>query len=286
MKRISRRKKLYIALTFLLTLIIWTIWGNTALIITQITVPSANLPHQFSGFRIAHISDLHNAEFGSENAKLLQKISETEPDIIAITGDLVDSNHTNIEVAINFAQKATQIAPVYYVSGNHEAWLSRYGALRDSLEAAGVTVLEDDAIHLIHNGSTITLLGLSDPEFSEGSSMLDEIAAMTALKLSEMTEDGHTVLLSHRPELFETYVESGVDLVLSGHAHGGQFRLPLIGGLIAPDQGLFPKYDAGLYSEQGTNMVVSRGLGNSIIPIRFNNRSEVVLVELEVGDTD
>ena len=112
--------------------------------------------------------------------------------------------------------------------------------------------------------------------------MYGEVPAMVSTKLNSLTgdENGYTILLSHRPELFDTYVSCGVDLVLSGHAHGGQFRLPLIGGLVAPNQGLFPKYDAGLYTDGGTNMVVSRGLGNSIIPIRFNNRPEIVLVEL------
>ncbi|RKJ37194.1 metallophosphoesterase, partial [bacterium 1XD42-8] len=112
--------------------------------------------------------------------------------------------------------------------------------------------------------------------------IFDEVPAMISTKLNELMENkaGYTILLSHRPELFDTYVSCGVDLVLSGHAHGGQFRLPLIGGLVAPNQGFFPKYDAGLYSDGGTNMVVSRGLGNSIIPLRFNNRPEIVLVEL------
>ncbi|MGB4138298.1 MAG: metallophosphoesterase, partial [Saccharofermentanales bacterium] len=102
-------------------------------------------------------------------------------------------------------------------------------------------------------------------------------------KLHELMKenDGFTVLLSHRPELFDVYVDCGVDLVLSGHAHGGQFRLPFVGGIVAPDQGLFPKYDAGLYAAESTNMIVSRGIGNSIIPFRFNNRPEVVLIVLD-----
>ena len=101
-----------------------------------------------------------------------------------------------------------------------------------------------------------------------------------------MESDGFTLLLSHRPELFEVYVDSNVDLVLSGHAHGGQFRLPLIGGLAAPNQGLFPEYDSGLYTEGNTNMIVSRGIGNSIVPFRFNNRPEVILIELHTAETD
>ena len=112
--------------------------------------------------------------------------------------------------------------------------------------------------------------------------MFGEVPAMASTKLKNLIDDesGYTILLSHRPELFETYMDGGIDLVFSGHAHGGQFRLPFIGGLVAPNQGMFPKYDAGLYTDGGTSMVVSRGIGNSIIPFRFNNRPEIVLVEL------
>ena len=272
----------YALITILLALIVWTIWGNTALMVNSITVSSNQIPSEFSGFRIAQISDLHNAEFGEENSLLLNSLSESKPDMIAITGDLVDAQHTNIDVALSFAEKAVQIAPVYYVTGNHEASLSQYSELKTGLEAAGVIVLEDNAIQLEHNGGIVTLMGLSDPNFTIKSNIFDEVPAMISTKLNDLMENkvGYTILLSHRPELFDTYVSCGVDLVLSGHAHGGQFRLPLIGGLVAPNQGFFPKYDAGLYSDGGTNMVVSRGLGNSIIPLRFNNRPEIVLVEL------
>lgn len=125
-----------------------------------------------------------------------------------------------------------------------------------------------------------TLISLS------GGDLFGEVPAMVSTKLKNMLEQesSYSILLSHRPELFETYVACGVDLILSGHAHGGQFRLPFVGGLIAPDQGLFPKYDAGLYTDGNTNMIVSRGLGNSIIPIRFNNRPEIVLINLYTNE--
>lgn len=273
----------YVLITMLLALIVWTIWGNTALMVNSITLSGNHIPSEFSGFRIAQISDLHNAEFGEGNSHLLNSLSESKPDMIAITGDLVDAQHTNIDVALSFAEKAVQIAPVYYVTGNHEASLSQYSELKTGLEAAGVIVLEDNAIQLEHNGGIVTLMGLSDPNFTIKSNIFDEVPAMISTKLNDLMENkvGYTILLSHRPELFDTYVSCGVDLVLSGHAHGGQFRLPLIGGLVAPNQGFFPKYDAGLYTNGGTNMVVSRGLGNSIIPLRFNNRPEIVLVELK-----
>ncbi len=281
-RKAKKRFILLCALIALLALIIWTAWGNTALTVNTIPVSSDRIPAGFSGYRIAQVSDLHNAEFGTGNTKLLQAISESRPDIIVTTGDFIDRNHTSMDIALDFAQNAVRIAPVYYVSGNHEAALSQYDELKEGLKSAGVIVLEDEAVQLAHNGSTVTLIGLSDPNFAVGSDALEETPAMVSTKLNSLleSENGYTILLSHRPELFETYVSCGVDLVFSGHAHGGQFRLPLIGGLVAPNQGLFPKYDAGLYTDANTNMVVSRGIGNSIIPFRFNNRPEVVLVEL------
>ncbi len=274
--------KRYIFSVALLTVIIWTIWGNTALMVNTVTVTAGRIPAAFSGFRIAQVSDLHNAEFGENNARLIGLLSESRPDIIVITGDLVDSGHTDIDIAVSFAEEADRIAPVYYVTGNHEARLSQYDRLRNGLEAAGVSMLEDRAVELERDGEKITLVGLSDPDFTVRSDIFGEVPAMVSTKLESLadTESSYTILLSHRPELFESYASSGIDLVLSGHAHGGQFRLPFIGGLVAPNQGLFPKYDAGLYTESSTQMVVSRGIGNSIIPVRFNNRPEIVIVEL------
>ncbi len=265
-------------------LLIWTIWGNTALTVSNIKISSGRIPAAFSGFRIAQVSDLHNTEFGDGNAELLKLLSESKPDIIVITGDLIDASHTDIGIALGFAQESVRIAPTYYATGNHEAVCSQYSDLKIGLEAAGVIVLEDEAISLERNGETITLFGLDDPDFTVKGDMFGEVPAMVDTKLKNLDngEGGYTILLSHRPELFETYVNCGIDLVFAGHAHGGQFRLPFIGGVIAPNQGLFPKYDAGLYTDGGTNMVVSRGIGNSIIPLRFNNRPEIVLVELNV----
>lgn len=268
--------------TIFFTLFIWTVWGNTALMTNAVAISSSRIPAAFSGFRIAQVSDLHNAEFGKNNAELLKLLSESRPDIIVITGDLIDANHTDVGIALGFAQESVRIAPTYYVTGNHEAASPQYDTLKAGLEEAGVIVLEDEAVSLERNGETITLLGLGDPDFTVKGDMFGETSAMVSTKLKNLDdgEGGYTILLSHRPELFETYVNCSIDLVFAGHAHGGQFRLPFIGGVIAPNQGLFPKYDAGLYTDGGTNMVVSRGIGNSIIPLRFNNRPEIVLVEL------
>jgi len=269
--------------TIFFTLFIWTVWGNTALMTNAVAISSSRIPAAFSGFRIAQVSDLHNAEFGKNNAELLKLLSESRPDIIVITGDLIDANHTDVGIALGFAQESVRIAPTYYVTGNHEAASQQYDTLKAGLEEEGVIVLEDEAISLERGGETISLIGLADPDFTVKGEMFGEAPVMVSAKLKNLNDGeggGYTILLSHRPELFETYVNCGIDLVFAGHAHGGQFRLPFIGGVIAPNQGLFPKYDAGLYTDGGTNMVVSRGIGNSIIPLRFNNRPEIVLVEL------
>ena len=268
--------------TIFFILLIWTVWSNKALMVSTISISSSHIPAAFSGFRIAQVSNLHNSEFGKNNTELLKLLSESRPDIIAITGDLIDANHTDVGIALGFAQESVRIAPTYYVTGNHEAASPQYDTLKAGLEEAGVIVLEDEAVSLERNGETITLLGLGDPDFTVKGDMFGETSAMVSTKLKNLDdgEGGYTILLSHRPELFETYVNCSIDLVFAGHVHGGQFRLPFIGGLVAPNQGLFPKYDAGLYTDGGTSMVVSRGIGNSIIPFRFNNRPEIVLVEL------
>lgn len=273
---------LAVVAVILLALIIWTAWGNTALELNTYTISSDRLPGAFDGYRIAHVSDLHNAEMGKDNEKLLDMLQEADPDIIAITGDIIDSRNTDIDVAVQFTKDAMEIAPCYYVTGNHEARVSEYDELKEGMIELGVVVLEDGRIELEQSGETITLLGVKDPSFQTDYLFGDSETVMQS-KLQEIIneEDSYTILLSHRPELFEVYTDSKVDLVLSGHAHGGQFRLPFVGGLVAPNQGLFPKYDAGLYTEENTNMIVSKGIGNSILPFRFNNRPEVILIVLQ-----
>ena len=266
----------------LVALVIWIAWGNTALELNTYTISSSKLPQSFDGYRIAHVSDLHNAEMGKDNEKLLTMLRDADPDMIAITGDLIDSRDTDIEVALRFIREAVKIAPCYYVTGNHEARVNAYGELKAGMEEVGVTVLEDAQTEISLEGDTITLVGVNDPSF-QTSYLFGDAENVTNATLEELhpDRDGYTILLSHRPELFGTYADHGIDLILSGHAHGGQFRLPLIGGLVAPNQGLFPRYDAGLYTEENTNMLVSRGIGNSILPFRVNNRPEVILIELQ-----
>lgn len=274
---------LTVVASLLIALVIWTVWGNTALELNTYTVSSGRLPEAFDGYRIAHISDLHNTEMGKDNDKLLNMLREAKPDIIAITGDLIDSRNTDIEIALQFVEEAVKIAPCYYVTGNHEARVSEYfDDLKNGLTELGIIILEDERVDLDKNSETITLIGINDPSF-KSDYLFGDSETVVETHLQELMNESYsfTLLLSHRPELFEIYVNNEVDLVLSGHAHGGQFRLPFVGGLVAPNQGLFPKYDAGLYTEENTNMIVSRGIGNSILPFRFNNRPEVILIELQ-----
>ena len=275
------KKRIFVTILILLfILFVWIIWGNVTVGVTRYTVTSDRLPHSFDGYKIAVVSDLHNAQFGNDNSQLVEKVKKEHPDMIAITGDFVDSNRTDVEIAIQLASQLTEIAPCYYVTGNHEAWIDeQYYELEKGLIGENVVILHDDVIQLIKDSETIQIAGLDDPDFTERDTYIQDSMAQT--KISNLSlSDEYCILLSHRPELFEEYVSEEVDLVLSGHAHGGQFRVPFVGGIIAPDQGLFPEFDAGKYSKNHTTMIVSRGIGNSIIPVRINNRPEIVIVEL------
>ncbi len=259
----------------------YVVWENRALQLSSVTVGSGRLPGSFNGFRIALVSDLHSTSFGRENSRLLAMVEETRPDMIALTGDIADGLSDKISMVLRFADRAVQIAPVMYVPGNHEASLVQYEELEQGLKMLGVAVLVNGAVYMDRGDGPVTILGLKDPRFGGSRRQADErrYAAEHLHQLKEAAQ-GFTILLSHRPELFDLYVDEGIDLVLSGHAHGGQFRLPLIGGVFCTQQGFFPRYTDGVYRDGGTQMVVSRGLGNTKHIPRLNNRPEVVLVEL------
>lgn len=258
----------------------WVIWDNNRFVITEYTIESDRLPESFAGIRIAQVSDFHNSRFGSENQELLQALEEGKPDLIAITGDLVDSYHPNLEKSMDFVEKAIQIAPVYYVSGNHES-RQDYVQIFHRLQQLGVTILDGNSVSLTKGTDEITLLGVRDPAFfiDPDCDEKDEDKRVMQ-KLLEKLEipAGFSVLFSHRNNMLEIYAQTGVDVVLSGHAHGGQVRLPWIGGVYAG--GFFPKEEGGVYTKGNTTLVVSRGLGNSLIPFRINNPPELVFITL------
>ena len=263
----------------------WIAWDNSRIVLTTITVKSERLPGAFDGYRIAQVSDLHNDEFGENNEKLITLLVEAAPDMIAITGDLLDSRRTSVEKVLNFVQQAVQIAPCYYVTGNHESRLKEYAQLEEEMRKAGVLVLRNEKVTLEKDGTEMIVLGIDDPRFKLSTDKQYKMESVIGEVLTGLLKDTEretfTMLLSHRPELFDLYCEYDIDVVLSGHVHGGQFRLPVIGGIFGPSQGIIPAYDAGLYTKDTTNMVVSRGLGQSIIPFRVNNPPELVLIELK-----
>ena len=237
-------------------------WQNNSIIISEMVFKNDTIPEAFKGYKILQISDLHNKEFGSKQNKILAKIEKINPDIIVVTGDL--------------------IAPIYYVSGNHEAWSGSYDELKSNLENSGVVVLDNQKIEVMNDSDSIDIIGLADTSFIESDWLEYGGNAETKNLLNTLTEGttNFKILLSHRPELFDIYSNSNVNLIFSGHAHGGQFRLPFIGGLIAPDQGFFPKLTEGIHTSNDTSMIISRGLGNSIIPVRILNRPELIVVTL------
>lgn len=280
----SNRKKYIksaIVLLIVIALLLFCSYQNRHLETTYYTYKAEQLGADLEGYRIVQISDLHNAKFGKNNQKLVDRIRECEPDMIVLTGDLVDSNHTNVDRAVQFVDEIVKICPVYYVTGNHEYWLekSEYDELMDGLIGAGVVILDDQVVEISRGDAKFRLVGLDDKSLADGTlGTLLNNAQNVAHEDSEKNE--FTVVLAHEPQYLARYAGTGVDLVLSGHAHGGQFRLPFVGGIVAPDQGFLPEYTAGEYYMNGTEMIVSRGLGNSVIPVRLFNYPEIVCVEL------
>ncbi len=275
MKFMKKNKKKMILLCLLLLMILLFIWyQNNHLVITTYVYKSNKVSSDANKFSIVQISDLHNACFGRNNKKLIDGIEGLAPDIVAITGDIVDSNHTNVSTAINFVDEVAKKYPVYYVTGNHEYWLNETERkeLFTGIEDAGAVILDNESISLNTDMGVMTLIGLDDNNLHDGT-----LRSM----IEECKENELTVVLAHEPQYIDQYGNAGADLVLTGHAHGGQMILPFIGPLIAPDQGFLPKYTAGQFEKNNTTMYISRGLGNSVIPVRLFNYPEIVCVEIQ-----
>ena len=254
-------------------------WCNNSLTVSNYSVSPESLPDGFDGFRIVQISDLHNKNF---HGRLTRKIQKLNPDIIVITGDIIDSYHTRTRVSVDFIEKIRSVAPIYYVTGNHERRIDEYPEFKAEIKKLGVNVLENENVCIERNGDEIRLTGINDINFF-GSSLMDENRIAFSQKLDELNvQSGEktNILLSHRPELFDLYAEAGYDLVFSGHAHGGQIRLPFVGGILSPGQGFFPEYSEGTHKKGKTEMIVSRGLGNSFFPFRIFNRPEITVCDL------
>lgn len=285
---VNRQKKLLGTLLCLTVLVGGSLaWGNLTLSVSTYEVASNKLPSSFDGFKIAQVSDLHNTHLTSVSAAVLRSLQAEQPDLIVLTGDSIDCRKTDTQEALRQIAAFTRIAPCYACLGNHEINYSLsdsdgFAAFLDGLEKLGVTVLRNEKAEITRGGNAITICGLED-------FYAPEAEAYTTTETAELfcaatgKGEGFSLLLAHQPQELPVYDDYGYDLVFSGHAHGGQARL-FGQGLIAPDQGFFPKYTAGKHVAGGTAMIISRGVGNSIIPVRVLDRPELVYCTLHTAE--
>jgi uncharacterized protein len=280
--KIINKKRILIPL-IVISLIVFLYYQNNALSVTKISIESSKIPASFDGYKIVHLSDLHSKLFGENQNRLVKKIRNTKPDIIVYTGDLIDKRRDERPSYI-LMEELINIAPIYYVTGNHEWDDERaFRSLETELKRLGVHVLRNQFETIQNGNDEVFILGIDDPLILENDyekEILPEEAIETVLDQLP-NDDNYKILLSHRTELFEMYAHYDIDLTFSGHAHGGQFRIPFIGGLIAPNQGYFPKYTSGKHRLKDSQLVISRGLGNSKIPQRIFNLPEIVVVTLK-----
>lgn len=261
-------------------------YENNSLSVTRISLYFEKLPKSFNNYKVVQLSDLHEKEFGKDNINLISKIKAESPDVIFITGDLINAaiNISRQETKVlNLLKSLRNIAPVYYVTGNHEISTYDFYTLEKKAASDGIVILRNNSTKLSSGNESISLLGIDDPEYANPSSVklnaklvTDELNKVT----SRVEDRNFKILLSHRPEHFDIYSKKNIDLIFSGHAHGGQIRLPYLGGLYVPNQGLFPKYTEGSYSLGNSTMIVSRGLGNSKRALRIFNKPEIMIVTL------
>ncbi|MBQ3068413.1 MAG: metallophosphoesterase [Clostridia bacterium] len=259
---------LAVLLAAVLILVLISVKQNETILVTDYTVSHEQIPASFEGKRIVQVTDLHNKDFGDQ---LPTKVAAQHPDVIVITGDMISRNSEEMQAAVRQIRALTPIAPVFYIAGNHEGRSPVYAAFSDALQECGVTVLENRGVTWEVNGEQVQLIGAFPPEF--GTYLSRDLTPL-------IDESQYAIVLLHHPDQFPTAVDCGADLVLSGHTHGGQIRLPLIGALYAPEQGLFPTYDVGQFEKDGATLIVSQGLGEAAL-MRILTPPEIVVVTLD-----
>lgn len=260
---------------------------------------SADVPEEFSGYRIVQLTDIHSVRSEEQGQLIYDKTAEQQPDVICITGDLVDSRYYaehGVEgeaLTLDLLEKLLELAPVYFVYGNHEMILLDHpekNAFKVALEEMGVHIINNEVttLQLENSGKEIYIAGIQDPStlykdpvYAYYDTNAERMEAMLDDVMEGIEEEEFLLLLSHRPEYLELYDQYEIDVCLSGHAHGGQFRLPFIGGVYAPGQGFLPKYTVGMYATEDLEMYVGTGIGNSLIPVRVFNPPEILTIELE-----
>ena len=273
----------------LAVLVLFVYWGNTTIKTDSMSYTSSALPAAFDGLRIVQLSDLHNKEFGENNVRLYQAVEQAGPDVIFLTGDLVDEYAEEpVPYARAVGRALSAIAPTYYVTGNHE-WAHGNAVVEEiktALREAGVTVLSNEYVPLERNGETILIAGVDDPNGYADQKTPDALAA----EIYQNGADPFWLLLAHRNNLFNgRYCRLGADLTFSGHAHGGIWRLPFTDGLVDTNMHLLPSFTSGFYhctdeDCEGAEVFVSRGLGNSPRwAFRLFNRPQVAVITLKKG---
>lgn len=268
----KKAKKRIILLISVILFAVFAFWQNNNITVTNHEYTSPKIPKEFDGFKIVHLSDYHNKYCGENQESILNLVSQQNPDIIVITGDIIDQNFKGYENSQELITGAVEIAPVYYVTGNHERSSDEYEIIRETMINAGVNVLEDEIAIIEKNGEILQIIGLDADSLQ--SNVLEEL-------MSQTDSDSLCILLSHNPEEIEYYSECGADIAFCGHAHGGQIRLPFTQGLFAPDQGILPEYTAGAHKNGNLTEYISRGIGNSGFPLRVFNFPEIVCVTLK-----
>lgn len=249
--------------------------NNNLLTTNSITIESNKIPEEFNNYKILQLSDLHNKSFGKNQKWLIKEIEKTNSDIIVITGDIVSSGSNDKRIALDLLSYLTANYPVYYVPGNHEAYRDDYSSLMKEIELTGVTMMYNSSTLIKKGDSTLNLFGVNYNFFSGYIPTKDDF-------ITTKNNKEYNILLSHEPQYFDYYHKYDFDLTFSGHAHGGQFRIPFFKqGIIAPDQGLFPKLTEGVHKKDNSTLIISRGLGNSVIPIRLFNTPEIITVTLK-----
>ena len=279
---------------FYAVLMIFFLYGNYHLVTTEYEYESFEVPAELDGYTIVQISDLHNQFFGFGDSILFDKIKEAEPDIIVVTGDVVDTTHTNYKLSEMFFEVAVEIAPVYYISGNHEKWLSqinesRYEEFLQTIKGYGVNCIDDTTLDM----GGYTLAGVSEwslggtidiehhEQIDENGVVDNDVEDKETVDNKGITSDNLVVMLAHEPDYIKDYADAGADLVLAGHNHGGQIVIPGKGGLVSADIKFFPELCEGEHTSGDTTMIISRGLGNSLFPVRINNYPEIVKIKLK-----
>jgi len=267
-----------------LSYIIGLIWID----ISRYEISSAKIPKSFDGYTILQLSDLHSRSFGKDHEKLLKKVDAENPDIIVLTGDMVNTKDSNFSTFYNLAKKLTEKYPVYYIVGNHELRLPlhKYNEILVNLRQLGVNVLTNKTISLFKDSERIALTGFTLP-LSHYTSKLHkqdhkELTSETIEQfIGSAEKNTFQILLSHNPLYFDTYADWGADLTLSGHIHGGIIRFPLIGGILSPERTFFPKFSAGKYEKENSTIIVNRGLGNGTVNLRIFNNPEISIIKLK-----